>query len=520
MRAIKEKSSTNYSPNSGSTKRLHEYYKRLLAESTDRVFDDKAVAVLMRYAFLHWVAKLKGELKYLKNLRDAEGRPFCRSMGKYSDVEEQVAHFKQKDKPSFMWNENMQHAMKVVTARYPKGLTMLEYTCDKDIYDAVTDWSTSAGFIGIETGLRKKRDYLTNIYSVALQEEDKALSVGRYTTPIMLASRTQGSGAYDEEGKRTHTCKHKKRFVSADGLFSVISACRVGQPLTNFLKYYKYSAIGKDDQMVTDQILYWKYECQGFISLDYSKYDSTIPQWLLRAAFKVLRSCFIFRNAREEKLFKVIEESFITKSLALPEGNVLVTHGTPSGNRLTSIINGICNELITETWMKALDVKGVYMIMGDDNLIYLKWNGDKKSLLTKVATYIYHNFGIIVNAEKSSSGSKFQDPEFMSRFWGASGPWRWVGEVVSLLAYPERYRDYKKTLLTPELVVLSYILAYRKTMREIMDVDRFLRENEIDILKLAADVNVRKELPYNVRTYVEAKLQGSKHVKKCESLIA
>lgn len=516
MKAINGKTAESC-PNPGSTKRLRQYYERLTTESGKRVYDDRVVEVLMRYARKTQVELVRRELRYLDNLRDPKGRPFCRSTGKYSDVEEQMVFFTREDKPSFAWNVHFQHAVGKVSARYPKNLKMLEYLTDEDIHDAVTDWSTSAGYEGIVTGNRKKRDYLTGIHSELGKREQEAVKQGRYTEPLALTTRTQAGGMYDDAGKHTNTCKMKMRAVEMDSVYSVCTACRVGVPITEFLRYYKYSAIGKDDHKIRRQINIWRNKATGYISLDYSKYDSTIPAWLLRYAFKVLRGCFAFRNRHEEELFDVIEETFIRKTFLLPEGRKSITHGTPSGSRLTALINGICNEIITETWMDKFHVQAEYMIMGDDNLIYLYWTGDSTRLLRDVSEYIGHNFGIKVNVDKSNTGTSFKDPEFLSRFWAVSGPWRWKGEVVSLLAYPEKFRPYDWTELTPELVMYAYILAYERTMREMMDVDRFLRDNKLDFLKALGSVEVRKQLPWNVRNSFEVDRKVRKCIKSHEA---
>jgi hypothetical protein len=520
VKATKEQSPI-HCPKSGSTKRLADYEKRLKSDALGRVFDGPVMKVFKNYVKASKLDMVNGELRYLKNLKDPDGIPFSRSVGFYSQVETQVGYFTRQDPASFAWNENFQAAVKTVASRYPKGLHMLEYHNNKDIYDAVTDWSTSAGYIGIVTGFRKKRDYLATIFDDLMAEEDQAIKDGRYTRPLAQASRTQGGGAYDKRtGKRTGTCTHKRRDVQNNDVFSNATECRVGVPLTNFLKLYSYTAIGKDDNAITELVWHLRMHSQGFLSLDYSKYDSTIPGWLLRYAFKVLRSCFSFRNRHEKALFDVIEETFIIKSFALPGGNVLVTHGTPSGSRLTAIINGIVNEIMTETWLRALGVEAKYIIMGDDNLIALEWNGDKQKLLEDVSSYIKHNFGVIVNVEKSGVFDKGEDPEFLSRFWSIEGPWRWVGEVLSLMAYPERYRPYNKGQLTPELVLLSYVLGYRRTMRQIMDVDRFLRENRFDLIKAASSLEARKEMPWNVRNFLESNPKVRKYIKRREALKA
>jgi hypothetical protein len=499
MRAISE-SELQTCLDSGSTKRLKSYQARIRKDCVQRIFDDRAVSVLLKYAFNP--GKIEGELKYLKDLKDGEGRLFCRSMGKYSDMQDQFSNFMKEDRPSFRWNRHYQTAVATVCARYAKAeLKMREYSSDEDIYNSVTDWSTATGWTAIATGLRKKVDVLSDVFLTYSKREAEAKSVGTFGSPVVCGMRTQGSGAYDEHGVRTNTWKSKKRAVFMVDVYTIIAESKFGAPLNDWLKQYSYTAIGKDDKWIQRWCNQQRDRGWNFISLDYSKYDSTIPAWLIHSAFDVIRSAF---SEYDSTLLSVIEEDFINKNIVTGEGVIYAKHGNPSGSRLTAIINGICNEIMTETWMSALKHRGVCNIMGDDNLIFLPERVDD-ALVSSISSYITHNFGVKVNAEKSNSGSWMQDPEYLSRYWGRTGPYRNIGEVISLIAYPEKFRPYnrKDIVLTPEMILYSYVLAYRRTMDELIDTERFLRDINISFTTLEWSKEQREAVPYNVRLHVE-----------------
>lgn len=499
MKAINESNLLNC-PDSGSTKRLKSYQARLRKDSVQRIFDDRAVAVLKQYA---WdPGKVDAELRYLQFLKNDEGELFCRSIGKYSDMEAQFLNFQEPEKASFRWNRHYKAAVATVSARYAKAeLKMREYSSDEDIYESVTDWSTATGWTAIVTGLRKKVDVLSDVFEVYTEREARAKEVGSFEAPIVCGTRTQGSGAYDELGKRTGTWKSKKRAVFMVDVYTIIAESKFGAPLNEWLKNYEYTAIGKDDRWISRWVNSYKLRGWNFISFDYSKYDSTIPSWLIRSAFDVIRGMFTEYDA---ELLKVIEEDFINKNIITADGVLHVEHGNPSGSRLTAIINGICNEIITETWLDAFGYKGQYNIMGDDNLIYLSTELDDASK-SLIGQYIAHNFGIEVNADKSNFGTSKDDPEYLSRYWSHSGPWRHVGEVVSLIAYPERFRPYhrKDISLTPEMIIFSYVLAYRRTMSEMIDVNRFMRDANLHFYSIKWSKEQREAIPYNLRLFVE-----------------
>lgn len=499
MRAINEFNLTN-SLDSGSTKRLKSYKASIRRDSVQRIFDDQAVKELLTYAYDP--GKIYAELDYLRVLADSEGRLFCRSMGKYADMEKQFLNFQAPEKASFRWNKNYQAAVAIVGSRYSQAkIKSLTYSTDEDIYEAVTDWSTATGWTRIESGFRKKVEVLGDVFRVYSEREARAKEVGSFESPIICGTRTQGSGAYDALGHRTNTWKSKKRAVFMVDVYTIIAESKFGKPLNDWLKTYPYTAIGKDDSWLTRWVNEQRARGWNFISFDYSKYDSTIPSWLIKSAFDVIRCAF---SEYDEKLLSVIEEDFINKNIITGDGVIHVTHGNPSGSRLTAIINGICNEIMTETWKQAFGITGVYNIMGDDNLIYT-WSEASNALVASISQYIMHNFGIQANAEKSNYGRSVKDPEYLSRFWGYSGPYRNAGEVISLIAYPERFRPYnrKDVELTPALILYSYVLAYRRTMDQLMDTEKFLRSIGSSFASIRWTKEQREAVPYNVRTHVE-----------------
>jgi hypothetical protein len=79
-----------------------------------------------------------------------------------------------------------------------------------------------------------------------------------------------------------------------------------------FLKKYEHSAIGKSDNHITWWVNVQRSRFRNFISLDYSKFDSTIPAWLIHAAFTIIRAAFV---EMDERLLDVLENDFTHKTL-------------------------------------------------------------------------------------------------------------------------------------------------------------------------------------------------------------
>lgn len=452
-----------------STKRLHAYQTSYSKDVATALFDDRAVEALLEFAIDP--AKVESELGYLERLQDPKGLRFSRSAGYLSDVRDQLANFKAKEKNSFAWNRHFQAAKAIVLGRYSQAhLRALDYSSDQSVWDALHKWDTATGWTAIEEGIRHKCDLREGIYSRVLESEARALRDGSFNAPIIMGSRFQGSGAYDDRGNRTNTCKHKRRAVFMVDVFQVITEARWGTPLTEWLKAYPYSAVGKTNVDVSRWINGERANRRSFVSLDYSKFDSTIPSWMIRAAFDVLRSAFV-GPSNLDRLLAVVEEDFINKNIVTWDGVVRATHGNPSGSRLTTIINGIVNEIMTETWLQRFGVRAEYQIMGDDNLIFFHQG---RVDVGSVASYLTHNFGIKVNADKSNSGSCVDDPEYLGRRWGAQGCYVTPGDAIIHIAYPERFRNYR-TGLDPWDILYAQVLNFPATMSKLIDLPRFLK---------------------------------------------
>lgn len=466
-------------------------------------YDKRAVKALMKYVTdkKHAMATLN----YLRSLTNDKGERFCRSSGHYSDMRAQFDNFAKREKGNFTWSLNFRRAQRIVEDRYSQAkLKVLEYNSDADIKDAVDDWSTSAGWeqiVYFKQGVSKKKDLLPQVYSRYREEEEQALRVGSFNKPILTSYRTQGSGAFTPEGKPTGTWKSKKRAVNMVDMFVVIAESKFGDPLNRFLTSYPYSAIGKNDDDIANILNKLRMQYPGYISLDYSKYDSTIPSWLIHAAFQVLRMAFVDMSEKDSNLLDVIEEDFTYKWVLTGEGFEYYTHGNPSGSKLTSIINGICNELITESWLSAFKVNGQYMIMGDDNIIYTNMLLTPDTVYS-VGTYITHNYGIKVNHDKTTYGDSREDPEFLSRFWGHRYPYRTLEDLIMHIAFPERFRDYcdPDKALDPELIVFAYYLGSKPTFWNQTNYMQVYNVRLDDFQHLKWSREQMNELPYNIRT--------------------
>lgn len=470
----------------GSTKRLNSFRSSLFNRSEDvKVpFDDRVKDVILDYTKNRRI--YEDELAYLDSIK--YGAQFVQGQ-----IEMQLDRFRDDEngtgsqylRPSFRWNRNYQDAKaevaKLLETRFK--LNVCEFKSDHDIAGAIPKLKAHAGFSYILTGLRRKGEYIEGSYDQFTIELRNAKQNGSFNKPILPGTRLQCSGAYSD-GERTGTCKHKVRLVSMIDIYQVLAEMMFAIPFQSYLGKKDFYVGGKDDASICDIINYNRSKFPEWMTLDYSHYDQSIPSWLIEDAFKLIWDCCFSsgsRNYHWKWLWDVIVNDFITKKFVGPDGLISSNHGVPSGSMFTQIIDTIVNLLMINTYLlsKGNRTSDYFMIIcGDDNLIFSKQKLDAQD----ISGYLLRNFGIECHPDKCSQGCRAESPEFLSRVWETLGAWRDPKELFAKMVYPEKFRDYHgNKQLSPELIVYSYILSYPLGMRELMDVERFKKDNELQL---------------------------------------
>lgn len=87
------------------------------------------------------------------------------------------------------------------------------------------------------------------------------------------------------------------------------------------LPNYIHSSVGSaDDQKIS-------------VGIDYTKFDSSLQPWLLRAAFKIVRENINFTQQQQIDSFNYTIEYFINTPVVMPDGRMWLTKvGLPSGS--------------------------------------------------------------------------------------------------------------------------------------------------------------------------------------------
>lgn len=449
-------------------RRLAQYANFLSKDRSVKVFDAKVAELLMRYS-------IKKDDTALV-MRQLQALDYSSSVYEAAQIESQIKRFQESNVPKFTWNKHFKKAKEMIMkdCRHFK-LSVLNFRGDKDIADSLPRKDTHAGFSYILTGLKKKGEYLEGVFTEYKTRESEALQKGSFNSPILIGSRTQASTPYSSTGEFLNHYKAKTRLVSMYDVYSIIAELQFSKPVQSRLALVPWYAGGKNDNAINQNITKLRRKFRNWISLDYSGFDQSISDWLIREAFDIVRCMFVERGFNEQ-LFKVIVDDFIHKSFIDGTGKLRHSNkGVPSGSMFTQLIDSIVNRLMIVTYMNSVDRPHYHydmMIMGDDNLIY--YDGDLNPL--KLESYLAKNFGVTVNAAKSGSGSSSQNPEFLSREWTPQGGYRNWKTLFAKMIYPERWRDYSEGKAQPELILYSYILAYPTGMRENFDLALFRQE--------------------------------------------
>jgi hypothetical protein len=214
----------------------------------------------------------------------------------------------------------------------------------------------------------------------------------------------------------------------------------------------------------------------------------------------VVQSAF---KGSDPRYWEVLANSFIDKKFVLDRPELVESHrGVPSGSMYTQIIDSIANQIMVMTYINHLKyhaeklhdqlrrdrvgnlipfdkelryrtLKCDTFIMGDDNLIFTSEHVD----INDLANYVTHNFGVTINPDKCLTYEQQSNPEFLSCEWREEGVYRHPNVLLERLLYPETFRDYASKEFTPEEIIYCYYLSYSLGVRDLIDVNAFLRDH-------------------------------------------
>lgn len=448
------------------------YCGNLSKDKDPKYFDERMFNFIVEHATnVEWVVSTKDYL-------DSIG--WNQSKYEYSKIKDQAKKFTESNHSWFGWNRHYKSAKSDLIAEASKfALKSLQYDGNDKIEEYLPREDTHAGFSSVYTGKKKKGEYREGLYQEYMRAVAKALKEGSFNMPIMVGTRTQASNPFNDDGSYNNDYRPKTRLVSMIDIFVIMAEMVFAKRLQTKFASIPWYAGGKNDNTIHYYLRMWMKIYSHWLSIDYSSFDQSISDWLIRDAFDVVRAAYCEDDNFNEELFKIVREDFINKVFLLEDNldGIYESHkGVPSGSMFTQLIDSIVNKLMIRTYLYSIGCNDFeMMIMGDDNIIFTHVEIDTEHL----SSYLAKNFGVEMHPNKCKSGLSSQaDPEFLSRTWRFEGVYRTPELLLGKLCYPERFRDYiGNPEMQPGMIVQCFRLSFPLGMNFIStDVDFTLAE--------------------------------------------
>jgi len=181
-----------------------------------------------------------------------------------------------------------------------------------------------------------------------------------------------------------------------------------------------------------------------YLGLDFSKYDTSLPPWLINMAFSILEENIDFESftsgeksnvQKVKRVWTRIKRTMIDTFFLMPDGWMFQKHtGVDSGSFVFQLIENICTYIIVTSSLLNQDIsQDKIFVMGDDSVV--SWRLQHKLDFDKLCAYILETYGVKVNTDKSFLTDDLSKVKFLGRSVGQGLPRRDTCSVVLSLLY-------------------------------------------------------------------------------------
>jgi hypothetical protein len=462
--------------------------------------------------------------------------PHCTKMFFHAEsVEENFEHYQGVDTPNYLWNENVRVACALVKESLRiTNLKPAKVSCGEDLLELFSNPKASPGVVGIGS---TKRDCVQDCFTVSrkiLGQIEDGVDPNQTLLPAMSFHRAQISGISDGRQYTPETLKMKDRLVwGIDGGTLAVEAPYAAPVVEHLSRVWVNYAGGKDWDDVRRQVHTCWRQKYFWSSTDYSKFDQTIPAWLLHQCFEFIRAFF---SAEHHRVLDWVEYNFINTKIAIPGmGGIFQKHrGIPSGSNFTQVVGSMANMImflsylassatgefqdkldyvrrlvgrkVGDTWQLTL------FVMGDDNLAFTSKQLDMQAF----SEYVGRVFGVKIQPSKCSSGTCYDYPDFLKREWRERGEWQDPIYLLVNVCHPEHVRKYDG--YSPWHILYGLYLTYSESFPVEWTERRFVEMMEQNGgVKALANVP-RHELPGVLRAFGDKAI--SRMMDRAERLLA
>ena len=323
-------------------------------------------------------------------------------------------------------------------AAYSAALTQLRLKFAKLESSAIRPYSLTEGEIpfqpqkssGFPLMSKKNLDELR-----ALKEAKRLVDTDRRPPPCVASVRVQQKAT----GPKTRLVfAYPMSMTLIEGMFAPLVTKRIKQ----FVDCITYAdGLEEIGQKTADAR-----RSKFILETDFSAFDATIPDFIIRDCFSILRDGFHLDEV-ELKAWERMVDYFVNTPILMPDGGVYLTHrGVPSGSWFTNIIDSMVNLLSVYYCAHRVGMQGkvVIHVLGDDAIIGTSYPLD----LVEWSRFA-SELGLDMSPEKSkvavySPNSRVdyteEVPYYLGRYWTESGAWyRPMHITLARLLYHERW---------------------------------------------------------------------------------
>lgn len=258
--------------------------------------------------------------------------------------------------------------------------------------------------------------------------------------------------------KRTQK-DNKTRLVWGYPLEMTIMEARFARPLIDYFKSHNTPMAFGLTKVALGAKIHRNFEDQPgtTVCLDFSKFDSTISQTMIRQAFRILGTWFTEED-KDKYGWKTLIEYFIHTPIVMPDGHLYTgkNHGVPSGSYFTQMIDSIVNVAMMYSlqYSQGMNFRSEsLLVLGDDVIVQVKG----KIELEKYSDYL-SKVGLKLHGEEKTV---IGECHFLGATWIKGKPHRQVKELVESAIFPESFRNYGGDKINgPKAVLRSYASSY------------------------------------------------------------
>lgn len=398
-------------------KYLKEYYRRMSQDNLTMLWDDNVASILQEQGFS--IEQAPRSVYKVEKLYEALNKYAPTSLP-YIDFDEQ--HIK----------EGINFAYACFARKGRDKLHALDFTPEV-IYSITSNLKGSAGLTA--WGQTKAESYMR-----AYERGSQTLLGEKSPEPCIAFKRTQFND------KTRLVWGYPYSMTAIEGL--------IARPLIqSFLKANSPMSFGISSLKLGTKLRVASYSNKWAYATDFSSFDSSISEQLIRVAFSILKSWFDLdelvsvgkHEVSVRKIFKLTENYFINTQIVMPDGNLYKgkRHGVPSGSYFTQMVDSVVNAIVigaVSSKFKMHVSKDMFNVLGDDVVFFSNADVD----MNKMAHYVKSEFGLTINVAKSGKYASGEEIVYLGRHWLNGIPDLPQKEILKRMAQPETFRIYSK----------------------------------------------------------------------------